>query len=84
MSEPTLVAITTRPRAPDLFSQFPMIVSDSPPLWPGTQTEYTSAVSMRFSPEAANRLAITAFQDGRTDRGINMPQGRAVTAVAAA
>ena len=31
ISIPTLVAITTRPRAPDFLSQFPMIASDSPP-----------------------------------------------------
>ena len=35
ISMPTLVAMTTRSRLPRLFSQLPMIVSDSPPWWPG-------------------------------------------------
>src|SRR5579864_3880299 len=30
-----------------------MIVSDSPPVWPGTHAEYTSAVSMKLPPAAA-------------------------------
>ena len=39
---PTLVAISTRARLPALpgaASQLPMTVSDSPPVWPGTQRE---------------------------------------------
>jgi hypothetical protein len=39
MSEPTLVAITTLSRLPLRLSQLPITVSDSPPLWPGTQRE---------------------------------------------
>src|SRR5512142_1840522 len=31
-----------------------MIVSDSPPWWPGTQREYEFAVSIRFPPAATN------------------------------
>ncbi|CAM5630775.1 hypothetical protein SRIMM317S_05269 [Streptomyces rimosus subsp. rimosus] len=44
---PTLVAMTTWSRLPREASQLPMTVSDSPPLLPGTQAEYTSAVSMK-------------------------------------
>jgi hypothetical protein len=58
ISIPTLVAIMTRLRAPDFFSQSPMIVSDSPPVCPGTQTEYTSAVSIRLSPDATKASRI--------------------------
>ena len=36
---PTLVARTMRERLPLVFSHLPMIVSDSPPAWPGTQRE---------------------------------------------
>jgi hypothetical protein len=39
MSSPTLVAITTWSRFAVAFSQLPMMVSDSPPWWPGTQRE---------------------------------------------
>ena len=38
--KPTLVAITIRSRLPgSRFSQLPITVSLSPPLWPGTQAE---------------------------------------------
>ena len=36
-------------------SHSPMIASDSPPRWPGTQTEYISAVSMKSSPASSAR-----------------------------
>jgi hypothetical protein len=39
MSEPTLVMITMRWRLARDFIHFPMIVSDSPPWWPGTHEE---------------------------------------------
>ncbi len=52
---PTLVAITSWPRVPRSVSQRPMIVSDSPPWLPGTQPEYTLAVSMKFPPSSTNR-----------------------------
>src|SRR5579862_834293 len=58
ISTPTLVAITTSSRPPLFSSQFPMMVSDSPPLCPGIHFEYTSAVSIRFSPEATNASRI--------------------------
>jgi hypothetical protein len=32
------------------FNHLPRVVSDSPPLWPGTQHQYPSAVSKGFSP----------------------------------
>ena len=56
---PTLVASTTLSRLPLRLSHLPMIVSDSPPTWPGTQTEYMSAVSMKFMPastQASSKL----------------------------
>jgi hypothetical protein len=37
--KPTLVAMTIRSRLPLRFSQRPMTVSLSPPLWPGAQAE---------------------------------------------
>jgi len=36
---PTFVATTILERLPDLCNQFPMMVSDSPPVWPGTHVE---------------------------------------------
>jgi hypothetical protein len=39
MGLPTLVASTTRLRLPLWRSHLPMMVSDSPPEWPGTQRE---------------------------------------------
>ncbi len=39
MSSPTLVAITALARLPLALTQLPMMVSNSPPLWPGTQRE---------------------------------------------
>ena len=36
------------------FSHLPMIVSDSPPLFPDTHLEYTSAVSRASNPAATN------------------------------
>src|SRR5438093_96078 len=50
---PTFVAITMSLRVPRVAIQRPMIVSDSPPEWPGTHAEYTSAVSMKLPPAAA-------------------------------
>src|SRR3712207_578686 len=38
-----------------------MMASDSPPLFPGTQVEYTSAVSMKFSP--ASTAASSSLND---------------------
>src|ERR1017187_3822544 len=49
---PTLVARITSLRLPDWASHFPSIVSDSPPVCPGAQREYTSAVSMKRRPES--------------------------------
>ena len=54
ISMPTLVAMMTLSRPPRAFSQLPMMVSDSPPLLPGCQREYTSAVSMKLKPAATN------------------------------
>src|SRR5947209_6162516 len=51
---PTLVAMTTLFLLPVRFSQLPIIVSDSPPLFPGTHLEYISAVSTRLKPDEAN------------------------------
>lgn len=39
MSMPTLVAMTTLSRLPVALNQFPMMVSDSPPLLPGAHRE---------------------------------------------
>ena len=39
ISMPTLVAMMTLLRLPERFSQLPMMVSDSPPLCPGTHVE---------------------------------------------
>src|SRR6185437_12968594 len=50
ISTPTLVAMITRSRTCRRRSQLPMTLSDSPPLWPGTQSEYASAVSMKLNP----------------------------------
>src|SRR6185436_872230 len=50
MGLPTFVARTTRLRLPLSRNHLPRIVSDSPPAWPGTQREYTSAVSTKFMP----------------------------------
>src|SRR5258708_23608389 len=52
---PTLVAMSTWSRLPLFASHLPMIVSDSPPTWPGTQVEYVFAVSIRLKPLAAKR-----------------------------
>ena len=49
----TLVAMTTESRFPRAFVHSPMIVSDSPPLCPGTHAEYESAVSMKLPPPTA-------------------------------
>ena len=46
----TLVAIRTASRCFRAASQTPSAVSDSPPLLPGAQREYTSAVSMKLPP----------------------------------
>src|SRR5512140_1859514 len=54
MSRPTLLASTTLLRRPPRFSHLPITVSDSPPLWPGTQREYTSAVSMKLKPASSH------------------------------
>jgi hypothetical protein len=65
---PTLVAITTRSRLPPCFSHSPMIASDSPPVWPGTQVEYVLAVSIVLKPAStkrsrmANEVALSAVQ----------------------
>src|SRR5579872_399303 len=58
ISIPTLVATITLLRFPVRFSQLPMMVSDSPPLCPGTQREYISAVSMKLNPAATNASSI--------------------------
>lgn len=50
---PTFVAIRSSSRPPRAASQRPMTASDSPPWWPGTHAEYTSAVSMKLPPAAA-------------------------------
>src|SRR4029077_295789 len=54
ISIPTLVAIRSFPRLPVRLSQLPRMVSDSPPLFPGTQVEYISAVSIKLNPDATN------------------------------
>ena len=54
ISLPTFVAITTLALFPLSFIHFPMIVSDSPPLFPGTHVEYESAVSTQLNPDARN------------------------------
>ena len=56
MSAPTLVMMHDLVALPRRFSQLPMMVSDSPPWWPGTQREYTSAVSMALRPESTKRV----------------------------
>src|ERR1700722_10094403 len=53
ISRPSLVARITLPRLLPLASHLPRIVSDSPPVWPGSQREYTSAVSIKFSPASS-------------------------------
>src|SRR3546814_19829616 len=50
MLPPTLVAMTTRSLTPRDLSQCPIIASDSPPTFPGTQFEYMSAVSIKLYP----------------------------------
>src|ERR1700733_4191917 len=52
---PTLVARITLLRLLPVAIHLPRIVSDSPPVCPGAQAEYTSAVSMKFNP--ASRAA---------------------------
>ena len=52
-SLPTFVAIIIWLLLPLFFIQLPMIVSDSPPIWPGAHWEYISAVSMKFPPLSA-------------------------------
>src|SRR5947208_1307592 len=44
-------------RLPRAAIHSPMIVSDSPPEWPGTQAEYPSAVSTKLPPAAAGPAA---------------------------
>src|SRR6202012_1699821 len=48
----TLVAMMTESLFRLAAVHSPMIVSDSPPAFPGTQAEYESAVSMRLPPPA--------------------------------
>src|SRR6202012_155457 len=48
----TFVAMTTESRLPRARVHSPMIVSDSPPAFPGTQAEYESAGSMWLPPPA--------------------------------
>ncbi len=45
--------MTTWSRLPLRLSHLPMMVSDSPPTWPGAQIEYTSAVSMKLQPASS-------------------------------
>ena len=54
MSEPAFVANTILLRLPLFFIQLPIMVSDSPPLWPQAQREYISAVSTRLNPLSVN------------------------------
>src|SRR6202140_5097836 len=63
MSMPTLVAIKTFFRLPVFFIQLPRMVSDSPPLFPGFQVEYMSAVSMKLKP-AATKASSTINEAG--------------------
>src|SRR6476469_4004438 len=58
ISAPTLVATTTLSRLPLCLNHLQMIVSLSPPWCPGTQVEYVSAVSIRFSPAATKASRI--------------------------
>src|SRR5689334_3715470 len=58
ISAPTLVATINLSRLLRAFIHLPMIVSDSPPLLPGAQREYTSAVSMQLKPLSANESSI--------------------------
>src|SRR3546814_15854657 len=58
MLPPTLVAMTTRSLTPRDLSQCPIIASDSPPTFPGTQFEYMSAVSIKLYP-ASKRASST-------------------------
>jgi len=53
----------TARRLPRAFIHVPRTSSDSPPLWPGTQREYTSAVSMKLPPAStyASSTASDAF-----------------------
>src|SRR5580704_230396 len=53
ISMPSLVATITLLRLSPFASHLPRMVSDSPPLWPGIQREYTSAVSIKFSPASS-------------------------------
>src|SRR5277367_5998794 len=55
---PSLVARITFFRLPLSLNQLPITVSDSPPLWPGTQREYTSAVSTKLNPASTNSSRI--------------------------
>ena len=68
MSEPILVAMTTSSCRPRCAIQRPMIVSDSPPVCPGTQREYESAVSIRLKP------ASTKASSSRNDVGSSTVQ----------
>src|SRR5260370_39728757 len=63
MGAMTLVAKTTSWRLPRPLVPVPSTVSDSPPAWPGTQREYTSAVSMKLPPAStyASSTASDAF-----------------------
>lgn len=51
----TFVATTRSDGRVRAASHSPMIVSDSPPLFPGTHAEYTSAVSIALPPPATKR-----------------------------
>src|SRR5947199_249672 len=53
ISIPGLVATMTLLRLSPFASHLPRIISDSPPLCPGIQREYTSAVSIKFSPASS-------------------------------
>src|SRR5690606_6560307 len=59
ISPPTLVARIILSRFPDFLNQFPIIVSDSPPLFPGTQVEYLSAVSIKYHSLSTNASKIS-------------------------
>ena len=48
----TLVAMMTESLFRRAAVHSPMIVSDSPPAFPGTHAEYESAVSMKLPPPA--------------------------------
>src|ERR1700733_11820576 len=66
ISRPSLVARITLLRLLPFASHLPRMVSDSPPVWPGIQREYTSAVSMKFSP--ASSAASNCRRDSASGR----------------